>query len=110
MSTLNETLFDLEPYGGETPRQRAAAKRAESAAIERSSRPPVEPHLEPWVLMRDRSGVMPYFHLIRARIDTGASVTACGMMGTQISNVGVDQMIRCPTCDIAVQVQQLAML
>src|SRR5262245_3295353 len=110
MSMPNETLFDLEPYGGETPRQRAAARRATTLELQRSSAPPVEPHVEPWILMRDRGGVLPYFHLIRVRMDTGASVTACGKMGTTITNLGVAQMIRCPECDIAVQVQQLSMI
>ncbi len=110
MSNQNETLFDLEPYGGETPRQRAAAARATTLELQRSSAPPVEPHLEPWILMRDRQGVLPYFHLVRARMNTGASVTACGKMGTTITNLGVSQMIRCPECDIAVQVQDVAVL
>lgn len=106
MST--ETLFDLEPYGGaETPREQAARTRAASREASRSI---VEPHLDPWVLIRDRAGVKPYFHLVRSRVSTGAVSTMCGIMGNQITNVGVAQMVRCPGCDVGAQVEQLALL
>ena len=102
-------LFDVSPYGGDvTPREARADTRRSRLVVEPTAR--VESHVEPWLLIRDRQGVKPYFHLVRARADTGAVVTVCGIMGNQISNVGVDQMVRCPGCDVGVQVDQLTML
>lgn len=96
-------LFDPSVYGpGSKPRSRTSSSREATTRV--------EPHQEPWLLIRDRQGVKPYFHIVRARADTGAVVTVCGIMGNQISNVGVDQMIRCPGCDVGVQIDQLAML
>jgi hypothetical protein len=102
-------LFDVSDLGGETTtkERRAFARRT---ASDDASSPLVEPHVEPWLLIRDRGGVKPFFHLVRARADTGAVVTVCGIMGNQISNVGVDQMVRCPGCDVGSQVDQLSLI
>lgn len=97
---MADTLFDPDLYGPGTKQRNRSAPATTR----------VEPHQEPWLLIRDRQGVKPYFHIVRARADTGAVVTVCGIMGNQISNVGVDQMIRCPGCDVGVQIDQLAML
>lgn len=85
---MTDTLFDPDVYGpGTKPR-----KRSEQAKL------PVEPFAEPWELIRRRDGVAPFFHLPRTRSSTGATVTLCGLTGTSITNLGVDQMIRCPLC------------
>ena len=98
-------LFDPSVYGPGSKRR--SQKRADSReAI--SSR--VETHQDPWTCIRLRDGVAPFFHLINVRVATGAVVTVCGIMGNNIPNVGVTQMIRCPTCDVGAQVEQLAML
>lgn len=97
---MADTLFDPDIYGpGTKPRSRPVASTAT-----------VEPHIEPWLLIRDRAGVKPFFHLVRARADTGAVVAICGIMGNQISNVGVTQMVRCPACDVGTQIDQLSLL
>jgi hypothetical protein len=97
---MTDTLFDADLYGPGTP-PRAAT---------RSVAPRVEAHQDPWVLIRDRGGVRPFFHLPQSRVNTGAVATVCGIIGNQITNVGVDQMVRCPGCDVGVQVNQLSML
>lgn len=99
-------LFDVSEMGGETTRK----EQRRASVTDASAAPRVEAHVEPWLLIRDRGGVKPFFHLVRARADTGAVVAVCGIMGNQISNVGVDQMIRCPGCDVGVQIDQLALL
>ena len=98
-------LFDPSPWGGET----TPCEKRRTTLTERSTAV-TEPHVEPWLLIRNRGGVFPFFHLVRARADTGAVVAVCGIMGNQISNVGVDQMVRCPGCDVGSQVDQLSML
>ena len=98
-------LFDVSDLGGET-----TAKEKRRTTLTERSAALVEPHVEPWLLIRDRGGVKPFFHLVRARADTGAVVTVCGIMGNQISNVGVDQMVRCPGCDVGSQVDQLSLI
>lgn len=96
-------LFDPSVYGpGKKPRSRTSSSGDATTRI--------EAHQEPWLLIRDRQGVKPYFHIVRTRADSGAVVTVCGIIGNQISNVGVDQMIRCPGCDVGIQIDQLALL
>ncbi|HEX5016013.1 MAG TPA: hypothetical protein VFX15_00330 [Actinomycetes bacterium] len=92
---MTDTLFDPDLYGpGTKPR-----KRPERPSF------PVEQHEEPWVLMRNRQGVAPFFHLPATRNSAGATVALCGLQGTTITNVGVNQMIRCPVCMTALDVR-----
>lgn len=95
--TTTERLFDIDAYGGETPKERRAATR--SVASRRATLP-VEPHVEPWVVLRTRLGVVPFFHLPRGRNDYNSTVALCGLTGTQVTNLGVDEMIRCPLCQL----------
>ncbi len=99
MSDLQDRLFDVSDYGGDepTPVERRASRR--KVAIEY----PVEPWIEPWVMLRARSGVLPFFHLEASRTPFGAIAAVCGAMGTRITNDMVDQMIRCPECDLGAQ-------
>ena len=91
---MSETLFDTTDYGPETPKRR--------------QRPgvtlPTEPLVRGWTVVRHRHGVYPFFHLIKTE-DPAYSVvvTMCGLKGSRLSNVGVDYMVRCPSCDIADQ-------
>lgn len=95
-----ETLFDLEPYGGsQTRRERTAQKRADTR--QRISSVPVEPHVEPWCMVRHRQGLHPWFHLISSQSSVGAVLALCGVRGTKVHNDGVTQMVRCPTCVVA---------
>jgi hypothetical protein len=90
-----ERLFDPAPY--------STAEEKRAATPKRSCSQPVEPFVEPWTVVRDRSGVKPYFHLVKARADTSAVITVCGAMGTIVHSPGVSQMIRCPVCDVGAQ-------
>ena len=90
---MSETLFDPDLYGpGRQPRR---------TTRERSTSLPVEPHTEPWAAIRQHGGVAPFFHLPRGRNGYNATVAMCGLTGTEITNAGVDQMIRCPVCVVA---------
>lgn len=89
---MMDTLFDPDVYG---PGKKRRTTR------ERSTSLPVEQHLEPWTLIRQKDGVAPFFHLPLARSDLSATIVACGLAGTEITNAGVDQMIRCPVCQVA---------
>lgn len=88
-------LFDVTEFGGEPPKPKEPKQRVEL---------PVEPWQAPWVLIRNRSGVAPYFHLEATRNEHGAVATVCGLVGTRITNEGdVAQMVRCPECDMGAQ-------
>ena len=87
----SDTLFDPDLYG---PGTKKRTKKVSPGL-------PVEDHVEPWALFRQRGGVAPYFHIPTTTNPMGASVAACGLQGTMISNPGVDQMIRCPVCVVA---------
>jgi hypothetical protein len=92
---VSDTLFDPDVYGpGRKPRKQPVA-----------TNPLIEPFQEPWELMRRRDGVAPYFHMPRTRNMWGATVAMCGLQGPAISNVGVDQMIRCPVCVVALDMR-----
>lgn len=95
MSDLQDRLFDVSDYGGEIEPTPSRRKTVISY--------PVEPWQEPWVLLRGRSGVYPFFHLERTRSSAGVVAAVCGTMGTRITNDSVDQMIRCPECDLGAQ-------
>ena len=90
------TLFDITDFGGEqTPKE----KRSVSREANRSrARLPVEDHVEPWCVLRTRAGCAPFFHLPRGVNDYSSTVALCGLVGTKVTNLGVDQMIRCPLC------------
>jgi hypothetical protein len=97
MSTTDR-LFDVTDYGGEvTP----ADKRRRSRQATASS--PVEPHQEPWTAMRNTKGVLPFFHVVASRNSQSASLSMCGQWGTTITNLGVDEMIRCPLCQLELE-------
>lgn len=94
---MSETLFDPDLYG---PGKRSASRRlADRASL------PIEDHVEPWELIRQGDGVAPFFHMPLARNAYAASVTACGLQGTPITNAGVAQMIRCPLCVVALEMR-----
>ena len=95
--SIDERLFDVTNYGGEqTPAEKRAIKRQAAAR----ALLPVEPHVDPWVMLRTRQGVAPYFHLPAGRNGFESTVGLCGMTGTAITNTGVDEMIRCPLCQL----------
>lgn len=98
MSTT-ERLFSMEDYGGEEIT--AAEKRRNGKTATASS--PVEPHQEPWTAIRQIKGVLPFFHVIASVNSQSGALTACGQWGTKITNLGVDDMIRCPLCQIAIE-------
>jgi len=92
---LAETLFDPDVYGpGSTARLRTQPSSREI---------PVEDLAPGWRWVRNHNGVLPYAHLIKAQMGTGAVLTCCDRTGTTLSNEGITQMRRCPECDIAVQ-------
>lgn len=93
MTDQAERLFDVSPYGGlETAAER---RRRMAGGLEP---PVVEPRTSEWVLLRNRQGVMPYFHRIESTAPSGASAAICGKIGTQLFDGGVTTMIRCPGC------------
>lgn len=92
---MTDTLFDPDLYGPGTK------KRAKPAVREY----PVEEHREPWTVFRNRGGVAPFFHVPTTTNLMGASVAACGLQGTMITNTGVHQMIRCPVCVVALDMR-----
>ena len=98
MSQISETLFDLQPYGGELG-SRSRDREPSSARVD----PPVEALAPGWRYVRNRGGVLPYAHLVKTQLGTGAVLTLCDAVGTVLSNDGIDQMRRCPACDIGVQ-------
>ena len=89
---MTDTLFDPDIYGPGSKRK-PATRRVAGLAI--------EAHVEPWTLIRQRDGVAPFFHLPLGRSHLSATIVACGLQGTEITNAGVDQMIRCPLCQVA---------
>ena len=95
--TIHETLFDLDPYGGEP------AQRLRSSELERVAEVPVEDLAPGWRWIRNRSGVQPYAHLIKAQMNTQSVLTMCDRVGSALSNEGIAQMLRCPECDLAQQ-------
>jgi hypothetical protein len=94
---MNDTLFDLGPYGGEP------AQRLRSSELERVAEVPVEDLAPGWRWIRNRSGVQPYAHLIKAQMNTQSVLTMCDRVGSALSNEGIKQMLRCPECDLAQQ-------
>jgi hypothetical protein len=79
-----DRLFDVSEFGG-------------------ADQPLVEPLAPGYQYLRDSRGVMPFAHLIAATAGSGASATACGKIGSLITNAGVTSMIRCQECDLAQQ-------
>lgn len=92
---MSDTLFDPDVYGPGTKRRQPKPKASY----------PVEEHREPWTVFRNNQGVAPYFHVPTTTNLMGASVAACGLQGTMITNVGVNQMIRCPVCVVALDMR-----
>lgn len=103
MSDTQNRLFDVTDFGGAEPTARESRKPREKPEL------PVEPHQEPWVLMRNARGVAPYFHLVKGRNGWDASVALCDLEGTTITNAGVTQMIRCPECEVNRKLNALGM-
>ena len=88
---MTDQLF--EGYGTPTtPRK----KRAPVAL-------PTEPLQPGWVTVRNTHGVYPFSHRVKVRLPLSGMVTLCGLKGSALSNIGVDYMVRCPSCDIAEQ-------
>jgi hypothetical protein len=99
MTSTNETLFDLTPYGGDqTPRERRSALRSE--ASERSALPPVELLAPGWRLIRGRDGVLAFAHLVKATSTEGSVLTICNEWGTTLPHFDGDEGRRCPLCDM----------
>lgn len=96
---MTDTLFDPDVYGPGT--KRSASRRL----ADRRAAFPVEPHAEPWELIRQRDGVAPFFHVPLSTNPLGATVAACGLQGNAITNAGVEQMIRCPVCVVALEMR-----
>lgn len=99
MTDLQSRLFDIAPYGGAEPTAAETPKPRGEVTL------PVEDHVDPWALVRSRTGVYPFFHLENARNDHGAITTVCGLIGTKVTNEGVKQMVRCPSCDLGAQLK-----
>lgn len=101
MTISDNRLFDVTPYGGAEP------TKTESKSHPRPhAELPVEDWVEPWVLIRNRQGVAPFFHLEQARNRHGAITTVCNLIGTRISNDGdLRRMVRCPSCDLGAQLK-----
>lgn len=100
MTDMQSRLFDVTPYGGDepTPAEAKAAKPRQRVEL------PTEAWVDPWVMIRNRSGVAPYFHLEQSRNTHGAVAAVCGLIGTRITNDGqVRLMVRCPECDMGAQ-------
>jgi hypothetical protein len=93
-----DRLFDVSEFGGAepTPFEVRAERQAPPAPV-------VEPLAPGYQYMRDRRGVMQFAHLIASHAPSGASMAACGKIGTLITNAGVESMIRCQECDLAQQ-------
>ena len=96
---MADTLFDLTDYGGTEPT--AHEKRRNRKTTTTSS--PVEPHQEPWTCVRQIKGMLPFFHVIASQNSQGSVLTYCGQWGTKVTNLGVDDMIRCPMCQIELE-------
>jgi hypothetical protein len=96
MTDIQDRLFDVTEYGGDEPTPKEKPKPPKPEPI-------VEAWQDPWVLLRGRSGVLPFFHLEASRNEHGAVASVCGIVGTRITNDMVTQMIRCPLCDMGAQ-------
>jgi hypothetical protein len=88
---MADTLFDPDIYG---PGRKPRSAKADRASL------PIEDHIEPWCVLRTTRGVLPFFHLPRGLNDYSSTVALCGATGTKVHNIGVDQMIRCPLCQL----------
>jgi hypothetical protein len=88
---LSDTLFDPDIYG---PGRKPRSDKPDRACLA------VEDHVEPWCVLRTTRGVLPFFHLPRGLNDYQSTVGLCGATGTKVHNIGVDQMIRCPLCQL----------
>lgn len=89
-----ETLFDPDPYTTGTPRKERRSSEATASL-------PIEQHVEPWCVLRQTKGVLPFFHLPKGLNDYSSTVAMCGATGTKVHNIGVTEMIRCPLCQLA---------
>ena len=105
MTDQADRLFDVTPYGGdETPSER---RRRIAGGLD-PTRPPVEPLAPGWTQLTGPRGVLPYFHLVSGWAGSGASAAVCGKVGPRLTNEGVTHMIRCPECDITLQLDHSA--
>jgi hypothetical protein len=64
---------------------------------------PMEPLAPGWTYVRNGNGVIPYAHLIQSQSSNGAVTTRCNRVGQLLSNEGVTVMLRCPECDMDLQ-------
>lgn len=90
---MTQTLFDPSPYGEESKPRR----------VNRQVAIPTEPLEAGWTAVRNRQGVLPFFHLIASESPHLGVATLCGSKGSRLSNVGVDYMVRCPLCQLATE-------
>ena len=88
---MTDQLFD--GFGSPTPPRK---KRAPVTI-------PIEPLAPGWMSVRHTGGVYPYSHKVKVQLPLSGMVTLCGLKGSALSNIGVDYMVRCPSCDIAEQ-------
>jgi hypothetical protein len=86
-----DALF--EGFGEPTPKRVKAKAPAQ----------PMEPLLPGWTYVRNGNGVLPYAHLIQSQSTNRAVKTRCNRVGQLLSNVGVVVMLRCPECDMDLQ-------
>jgi hypothetical protein len=82
-------------YGTPTPRRTKAVPPAQ----------PLEPLLPGWTYVRNKSGVLPFAHLIQSQSSNGSMTTRCGKLGQQLPTEGVTVMLRCPECDMDLQLE-----
>lgn len=91
---MNERLFDVTAYGGYDPTPKEKRKERKTLGIEHA----VEPREEGWMLIRQRQGLLPFFHLIASTNPLGGVATHCALAGSVVPT-DIDEMIRCPSCE-----------
>ena len=66
---------------------------------------PLEPLLPGWTYVRSKNGVLPFAHLIQSQSSNGAMTTRCGKTCQKLPTEGVTVMLRCPECDMDLQLE-----
>jgi hypothetical protein len=64
---------------------------------------PMEPLAPGWEYVRNNHGVLPFAHLIQSRASNGSARTRCGKVCQLLPTEGVALMLRCPECDMDLQ-------
>ena len=101
---MNDRLFDMTEYGGAelTAKEQRAAK-PRKVRIDY----PVEPLQPGWTVVRQRAGLLPFFHLVASTNPLMGVATLCGQAGSRVTNEAVTEMVRCPMCDAAQQLMEV---